>query len=571
MNSAAFDRAKQIGEKGHVEESWSFKPEQLTVQFFFQLVRTKDASVLEQKLEYMLQNMERGTDSFSSLYKLIGQTRDLVEGKGECDLTWMQLAVWHRHYPDLAFKAFVHCVSNKHEALNGHQYGSWKDVKYFLAHLKKKQPDHPLINRILQEIVVPALKADELLLLAGKPVSLVGRWIPREKSSKKFSWIFKKLAPLMYPEFAAVPKGGWKDIDQLLKSTLKQKIHLKKLLVHLSGRNGGSDTPQVKMAGKCWRDLDFNNLTSLTLRNQKRSILNKDKKGKTRSSEEDRVRCADNYQEHVKKCMSGDKFVKINGKRLSAGQLVKDGHAYNPAADDIHATLRNIINLQWKSQGKNNEGLENVPIVAMVDTSGSMDDAPLNNAIGLALRISEICHPVFRNRLLTFDAIPKWVNLEDCSDFVEKAKKVKNASWGMNADFHLAMDKMIGALVENNTKPSVVKKMVLAVFSDMQFDSGERNIFDNAWEAVAKKFREAGMRTTHQKPYEPPHILFWNLRKTTGFPSSTLTKNITFLSGYSSSLLNVFTDKGLGALRRVTPFSALNDLLKVKRYSPLVS
>jgi hypothetical protein len=582
MNSivSALDKqmsAKQIGENGHVENCWSFNPDELVVQFFFQLVRSKDTSVLEQKLEYLLNKMNFSThrNTLTLLYKLIAQTRDLVEGKGECDLTWMQLEVWYRYYPELAYKAFLHCVDSRHEALNGHQYGSWKDVKYFLYYLKHKDSEyHPLIDRILREIVIPALKRDVELLSEGKPVSLIGRWIPREKSSKKFNWIFKRLAKIMYPEFTIKPEGGWKDRQQQLKGSLKQKIHLKKLLVRLSGSNGGSDTPQVKMAGKCWGKIDFNTVTSVTLRNQKRAILNKDKKGESRSQDKDRVSCAKNYVEHVKKCLSGEKFVKIHGKRLDVGQLAKDGFTYDASSDDIHKTLRQTINLQWKSQGQNNKGLENVPIVAMADTSGSMecdDGLPLNNSIGLAIRISEICHPAFRHRILTFDAIPKWINLEDCPDFVAKTKKVKNAAWGMNTDFHLALDQMIKALVENDTDPDVVKKMVLAVFSDMKFDQRQHNIniFDNAYEAITNKFYEAGMRTSHRRGYIPPHILFWNLQKTQGFPSTTLTKNITFLSGYSSTLLNIFTTKGIDALREVTPVSMLSDMLAAKRYSPL--
>jgi hypothetical protein len=569
--------AKKIGEKGHVENCWSFNPDELVVQFFFQLVRSKDTSVLEQKLEYLLKRMTFSTHSamLTILYKLIGQTRDIVEGKGECDLTWMQLEVWYRYYPELAYKAFFYCVDSQHKDLNNHQYGSWKDVKYFLAYLKQKNSeDHPLVDKILREIVVPALKRDKKLYMEDKPVSLIGRWIPREKSSKKFNWIFKRLSEIMYPEFAIKPPGGWKNTNQQLKGTLKQKIHLKKLLVMLSGKNGGSDTPQVKMAGRCWGELDFNKLTSITLRNQKRAILNKDKKGSQRSQDVDRIACAVNYTEHVKKCLSGDKFVTIKGKRLDVGQLAKDGYSYDAQSDDVNKTLRNTINLQWKSQSQNNKGLESVPIVAMADTSGSMetdDCLPLNNSIGLAIRISEICHPAFRNRILTFDTIPKWINLEDCPDFVAKAKKVRNASWGMNTDFHLALDEMIKALVENDTNPVVVKKMVLAVFSDMQFDQRDHNIniFDNAYEVITKKFYNAGISTSHRTPYEPPHILFWNLRKTQGFPSTTLTKNITFLSGYSSTLLNTFTNKGIDALREVTPKTMLYNLLNTKRYSPL--
>ena len=62
-----------------------------------------------------------------------------------------------------------------------------------------------------------------------------------------------------------------------------------------------------------------------------------------------------------------------------------------------------------------------------------------------------------------------------------------------------------------------------------------------------------------------PHILFWNLRKTTGFPATTFTKNITFLSGYSSTLLNVFVTKGVDALREVTPFNMLTDSSKCSK------
>jgi hypothetical protein len=573
---SAFDKhlsSKQIGENGHVEHSWSTDYKRQITQFFFQLVRSKDTSNLEKKLVNMLANMrwETHKTELTTLYKLIAQTRDIIDGKGEMDLTWMQLEVWSRFSVELSFKAFVHIVDSKHKALNGHQYGSWKDIKYFLAYLKNKSDEsHPLVDMILLNIVVPALKHDEQLLKQGLPVSLLGRWIPREKSSKKFNWIFYKLSKMMYPEFVVEPQGGWMNRKQLSRAHSKQRIYLKKLIVKLSGSDGGSDTPQVKMAGKRWDKLNFNNVTSITIRNQKVAILNKTKKGQQRSSEDHRVECAKNYTEHVQKAVSGDKTAKIHGKRLDVGQLAKDGYSFQEGD-----TLRQTINLQWASQRENNKGLENVPIIAMADTSGSMEcdeGLPLNNAIGLAIRISELCHPAFRNRILTWDAIPKWINLDDCKDFVEKAQKVKKAAGGMNTDFHLALDKIINALVENDINPDSVKKMILAVFSDMQFDTSYHNgnIFDDAYLQIKQRFAEAGMKTSHCRPYETPHILFWNLRKTTGFPATTITKNVTFLSGYSSTLLNIFATKGLSALREVTPYTMLNDLLNNNRYNPLV-
>ena len=578
---SAFDKklpAKQLGEKGHVEHSWSVDPEQKVVQFFFQLVRSKDTSDLEKTLYSMLSNMrwETHREVLTTLYKLIGQTRDIVGGKGEMDLTWMQLEVWSRFSMPLAFAAFVHIVDDRHPSLNKHQYGSWKDVKYFLAYLKSKtgSEDHPLIEKILRSIVIPALRLDESLMEQGKPVSLLGRWFPREKSSKKFNWIFHKVARMMYPEFMVEPARGWRNRDHMISAMKKQKIHLKRLIVALSGEEKGSDTPQVKMAGKQWSKLNFNNVTSVTLRKQKTAILNKTKKGEQRSSDEDRIKCASNYVEHIQKAVSGDESKKVHGKRLDVGQLAKDGYSYNSHTDDSNETLRKTINLQWQSQAENNKGLEDKPIVAMVDTSGSMecdDCLPLNNSIGLGIRISEICHPAFRNRMLTFDAIPKWIDTSDCKDFVEKAQKVRKFAWGMNTDFHLALDKMIEALVESDVDPETVKNLILAVFSDMQFDTCHHNIniFDDAYFQIKRKFAEAGMRTSHCKPYDTPHILFWNLRKTTGFPATTYTKNITFLSGYSSTLLNVFTTKGLDALREVTPYTMLQDVVNKSRYDAL--
>ena len=195
----------------------------------------------------------------------------------------------------------------------------------------------------------------------------------------------------MYPEFIVEPQGGWKNRKHMDSALTKQRIHLKKLIVKLSGADGGSDTPQVHMAGKEWSRIDFNKVTSVTLRKQKLAILNKTKKGEQRSTEDDRIQCASNYKAHVEKAISGDKSAKVHGKRLDVGQLAKDGYSYNGRGDD-YETLRKTINLQWESQAENNKGLENLPIVAMCDTSGSMecdDGLPLNNAIGLSIRISE--------------------------------------------------------------------------------------------------------------------------------------------------------------------------------------
>ena len=41
------------------------------------------------------------TEYLILLYKMIGQTRDIIDGKGECSLTYMMIYTWYDFYPEL--------------------------------------------------------------------------------------------------------------------------------------------------------------------------------------------------------------------------------------------------------------------------------------------------------------------------------------------------------------------------------------------------------------------------------------------------------------------------------------
>ena len=70
--SAALDQSKslkpiQLGEKGHVEYTWSSNPDELICQFYFQLVRSKDHSDLREKLNFMLRSILIGRNIATNL------------------------------------------------------------------------------------------------------------------------------------------------------------------------------------------------------------------------------------------------------------------------------------------------------------------------------------------------------------------------------------------------------------------------------------------------------------------------------------------------------------------------
>ena len=394
--------------------------------------------------------------------------------------------------------------------------------------------------------------------------SLLGRWFPREKS--KFGWVFKKYAKMRFHKILDTAKTS----ESKKRATTKAYITLKKVLVSL---NKKLDTPQIKMTAVPgeWSKLDFNHVTSKTLMKSRKAIMNITKANEIRSHVEDRINCAKNYHSHVEAAKSDPKRFKIHGKRLNTYELVKEAININMG----NRGEKDTINLQWQSNKQVNAALEDLAIISMVDTSGSMEVdecIPLYNAIGLGIRTSELSHPAFRNRILTFDSVPQWINLSEFGDdFVSKVHKVRRINWGMNTNFYSALKMILDTIIENNIPPSEVENMILAVYSDMQIDpswSGHKNMnvmFDN----IKEMYKDAGLNSIYAKPYSAPHILFWNLRKTTGFPSKTSDKNVTFMSGYSSTLLNEFCDKGMDIIKNYTPSTMLADLLDNPRYNVL--
>jgi hypothetical protein len=87
-------------------------------------------------------------------------------------------------------------------------------------------------------------------------------------------------------------------------------------------------------------------------------------------------------------------------------------------------------------------------------------------------------------------------------------------------------------------------------------------------DTIEKQYAEAGQRLWG-KPFKAPHILFWNLRSTSGFPSLSTQKNASMMSGFSPALLNVFCEEGLTALQSCSPWSLFIKSLENERYKPL--
>jgi hypothetical protein len=543
----------QIGEKGSVEYTWSNNIRERIVQLSFQLTRTRDSTQLFTQTIKLLEDIENAykassilhedyLEYMSLLYCMVAHTRDIIEGKGEYALSYMLIEAWHKFNPFLgkhALKLFVLSESNDK---NSHPYGCWKDIKYLYG--KRVAPE---LMCYATQLLIDQLKED----VNNENPSLAAKWVPREKS--QFGDLFTELATKYFSDYLASAKTD----EAKRKAVIKAKMDFRKLI---SSLNKKLDTVQIKQCANQWSTIVPEHQTSITMHRQKSSFLNVDKMGKTRHNTEDRINCANKFREYAERASKGE--VEVKGKRIGlnnftkeALSLIRQGLILTPEAS--------ILNAQWVDNSKQNGALGKM--IAMVDVSGSMNGDPMNAAIALGIRVAE--KSMLGKRVLTFSASPSWVNLDGKDTFIEMVETVRNAPWGMNTNFEAALNMILDAIVVNKLKPEDVEDMVLAIFSDMQIDeacSSSSSLMDR----IEKKYVDAGNRLWG-KPFKTPHILFWNLRSTSGFPTLSIQKNASMMAGFSPALLNLFCEEGLEALQSCTPWSLLVKSLKNERYKPM--
>lgn len=553
----------KIGTNGHLEHGWSNIIQERILQFSFQLTRTDEDGIknLENILIELLTNIQNiintGTTSeiqlgkgyLSILYRMIGHTRDIISGKGEYKLTYMMIYTWYKFYPEMARMTIKFLVDLGDKTI--HPYGSWKDIKYLSDYCKVASSDNHELIQYSIKLINDQLKNDYSNIISNSDdISLAAKWAPREKS--KFGWLFDLLAIDYFKQYIDTANN----YTQYKKAVLKCKMEYRKILSML---NKKIDTLQIKQCSKKWSTIDFNNVTSISLLKQKKAFLNINKYGKEKYSYDcDRIDCAENFKEHIQKSVRGE--VEMKGKRIGMGDFTKEAISllYLNNGDNHEIEL---LNSQWRDNSMQNDALGNM--IAMVDVSGSMEGDPMNVAIALGIRIAE--KSLLGKRIMTFSSNPTWVNLEDYDDFVSQVKVIRKSEWGMNTNFYAALDRILDAIIQNKMEPNDVQNMILVIFSDMQIDTGDSCDKQTLYNNIKSKYELAGIRV-HGKPYKPPHILFWNLKSTNGFPSLSNQPNVSMMSGFSPSLLNLFCQKGLDALQSCTPWSLLEKSLENDRY-----
>tara|TARA_B100001093_G_C26820239_1_gene1011547 strand:+ start:357 stop:2120 length:1764 start_codon:yes stop_codon:yes gene_type:complete len=549
------------GENGHIQHTWDDHNLNTKInQFFFQLVRTHDNEDLYD-LEYELTSMlEQIFDSKESLkkykneliklYQIAGHTRDIIRGKGERDLSYMQIYNWYkmnRYLGEYLLRCCVMLDEGKHP------YGSWKDIKKIsqYIYLKTNNKHHPFINSIVtfvnEQLLIDMTNYDN-----NKNISLLAKWLPRKsKNNKKYGWLFEKLAYDMYSYY-------FKNIKNkigLRKAKNKAEMAYRTILSRLNFRLG---TIEINQCSNNWRLIDLDKVPSLAMNRYYYSFYF-DRSGrdldKFPSIRLDREKCRNNFLRQIES-------NKFNTKNIQPYQIIHEIIHKDIWNYDKNMPIRKYINSIWNTYTKQNK-LYIKKIIPFIDTSFQMEKdkhIPLYNSIALGIRISEIEVNEYKNRIIMFDSIPRWIIFDETDDICDKVNKIVNNSLGCNSDFYKSLRLILDTVCKENIHNNEIKNTKLIIFSDMQIENNSpilnrrRTTLHNT---ITKIFENIGINGPYKNPYKCPTIIFWNLRKTNGFPCDIDSSDVSIMGGYS--------DKSLVYLNN-TPKSEISTSKKITSY-----
>ena len=504
------------------------------VDLFFQLVR----GLTPQEMDAIIMNCVKEAKDMKDhvdLFVLAMHSRATRGiGKGEKQLFVDMLQILHKYYDIDSVCAMIKLVPH---------YGCYKDLLLLIDPCKPVKIANKAKQILVEQLRVDGKELEDSTLDNRNPnLTLVGKWAPREGT--KYSKTAQELAIMMYG--ASNKPSSYRKYRKLL-----------------SNLNRALNTTEVLMTSDQWGQIKFKQVPSICLQRNRKAFLNeKPKTTLTYEEEESGNRYPDRpdrveSRKNLRELLMSKKG--LHGAELMPHTLVKACMNSTPSKLELDlidaqwsalrsATLDSIrkvkelraqeAQLDPNQSPTQSKSIDLGNLVPLVDVSASMEGLPMTVAIALGIMISEMTQPAFRDRILTFETSPKWVNLSGDISLFDKVKTLQNSPWGGSTNFEAAINQILEVVVLNRLSQDQIPDLI--VFSDMQFDHANmyRQPWHTSYERLENAFASAGMKI-HGVPYKPPHIIFWNLRASIGFPAAADMPRVQLLSGFSPSLLKL--------------------------------
>lgn len=453
-------------------------------------------------------------------FVLAFQTRDIRGGKGEKDLFYTMLLELFQLRPALIKKA-INLIP---------EYGCWQDC------WKLWDLAGPDVHTAILELVRWIYFEDLYKLDAGIPVSLLGKWLPREGS--KYDHLATVFANDFHSAIVLCESFKRPDSDRL-RQYRKNCVKL----------NSALRTVEVDMCRHTWANINPAAVPGRLLARNRKAFLNESKTSGLRwPSNTDRMECRQRFIDHIKSA--------VEGKGSVAGADVVQPHEIVRAflTGNLTEDEELLIQAQWNSiKEAAKSGLQG--FIPMSDFSGSMSGTPMYVSMALGILLSEINTGAFKDQLLGFDEYPSWISFEGMTTLKEKIMHARGYAHGLNTNFLSAATLILNRLVENDVEQAPKD---LIVFTDMGFDAaaGRNTVWETQLTNIQCLFQSYG--------YTAPRIVLWNLRSEfRDFHAKADTEGVVVLSGWSPSALKTLQTTGVIVQ---TPYEALRAILDSPRY-----
>jgi hypothetical protein len=561
------------------------------VQLFYLLSRKHndyDILNIENLLEELLRSLKNNMNSLFQpylviLYKMIAQTRDVINGKGEHKLTYMMIYVWYKFYPTLAIYAIhqlvdllilpEHSNNDIHvdELISSYVssrricFGSWKDIKYLCYFLVSRSQNHPLIDvcisimnkQLFRDWNIFSLSCDNTGREEGiirdyrNILSFVAKWIPRENT--KFEWLFEKLAvhwaQMVTPYLFKNKLLSYSQNDALLK---KCKMNYR---IVFSTLNKLLDTMEIKQCMRKWDHIVPANIPKLAMNRQKNALLNVNKHMESRiktTYNKDRRNCAHTIKEYYKDLIQPDNNLFRHNFEL--GHFVKQYSLLRCIDSNDLEVIQNrlyqmdMLNKNWDSFIKRFHSLQKcIPFVDIYSSS----PAELYSAIELASIIATKTS-LEDARIMFSNHIPVWMKFDNEKVFYDNMNdifdSIHNDTNHHSGNILTAIDLFIQSL--HDTSTTDISNMIIVIITN-------KNCHHNS---IISKFDKNHM----------PHIIFWNMSISQSFyPFIENTEKITFISGYNALFLDHFRFIGFSGGIQFDSYNTVCNFINNPRYDSM--
>jgi hypothetical protein len=335
-------------------------------------------------------------------------------------------------------------------------------------------------------------------------LSLAGKWCPSLRSGYSLQPLdapVRAHRPPPLPQGLGAPEDmPEEDYVNQVQYRLRKEVlvPLRKVLM----------LPEVFIAARAWGDVIYSRVASVAMRKYRELFFQHD---------------AERFSLYLADVAAGK-------AKIAAGAVLP--HEIISSIDSD-----GVADLQWDRMVSDLRALGKLSnCIAICDVSGSMTGLPMEVSVALGLLISELSDEPWHHWLITFSKRPELHQIAG-KTLWEKTNFIRRMHWNMNTDFQAVFDKLLSVAVAGNLPPERMVRKVF-VFSDMEFDQASTRPWETDYEAITRKFTEAGYGEV------VPEIVFWNPRSSKSVPVTAGQKGVALVSGFSKNLVKLFLDSG---------------------------